>query len=441
MGMRRVDHTDKRDFPVGAGVGGDSTAACTVHVCPDAPIDDGSIPARGNLSASTLSEARFVARRHRHESGCDAMEVVLCSDFPHVMRDTLVLTADDSNTLWRSDSVEPAIVSGTVEVSGWSRVAGKAGLMQAAIPPAAAAANASGMRHLWRQNSISSAPGVPAWTRLKRTTLEGIDSSCGTFDDYASGCMSFLLPSGEIMSLRFAGNGSGAPSFTTTSKFPLQWTGGVEFVFSRVGVPWIESRCAVRNTTIHANGVAIYLAEPCWSSFVKRGCASHAPFPCMHAHGNATVGGGAHPRRIENLMLSQPGRFATQDGSVYYTLEADETSAPVLTTAQPHALIEGFPGVSDITFANLVFELSARGPQPDSDSGHMETQTGYHACPMNSSDAVPGLALCPISAAVHFSAAKHVVFSGCTFRHMVRSVLATTSIVSNDALSLRSPLS
>ena len=135
--------------------------------------------------------------------------------------------------------------------------------------------------------------------------------------------------------------------------------------------------------------------------------------------GNEHVGGGAHPRRIENLAgLSQPGRFATDAESVFYTLAAGEPAAPVLTTAYPHALIEGEPGVTGLRFQGITFELSARGPRPDSDWGHMETQTGYHSCPNTSTDAVNGLTLCPISAAVHFSAAKGVQFSDCEFRHM-----------------------
>eukprot|EP01043_Picozoa_sp_COSAG02_P116721 COSAG02_NODE_53160_length_303_cov_1.132353_1_plen_74_part_01 len=74
------------------------------------------------------------------------------------------------------------------------------------------------------------------------------------------------------MSLAFGGNASaGAPAFTTQSTYPLQWTADVEFVFSRVGVPWIESRCAVRSVKPQSSGgVAIYLAEPCWSKFVER---------------------------------------------------------------------------------------------------------------------------------------------------------------------------
>ena len=149
------------------------------------------------------------------------------------------------------------------------------------------------------------------------------------------------------------------------------------------------------------------------------------------------MGGGAHPRRIENLMLSQPGRFATQGRNVYYTLESDESTAPVLTTAAPHALIEGQPGVSSVTFSNVVFELSARGPKPDSDWGHMETQTGYHSCLNTSSDAVSGLSLCPISAAVHFYAAKGVIFSGCTFRHMVSHAVCGSRLRCCDPTSIR----
>eukprot|EP01046_Picozoa_sp_COSAG06_P041373 COSAG06_NODE_5128_length_3698_cov_1.762156_4_plen_131_part_00 len=96
--------------------------------------------------------------------------------------------------------------------------------------------------------------------------------------------MSFTLPNGEVMSLAYGGNATGAPAFTTASSYPQAWKLGVEFVFSRVGVPWIESRCAVRNVTARAGGGGggsdIFLAEPCWSSFVQRGCASRESLQC-----------------------------------------------------------------------------------------------------------------------------------------------------------------
>jgi hypothetical protein len=57
------------------------------------------------------------------------------------------------------------------------------------------------------------------WSRLPRSSLEGVPESCGTFADYASGCMTFAVPgdSGELMSLAWGGNVSGAPAFTTAS--------------------------------------------------------------------------------------------------------------------------------------------------------------------------------------------------------------------------------
>lgn len=177
------------------------------------------------------------------------------------------------------------------------------------------------------------------------------------------------------MSLAWGGNASGAPAFTTSSSFPLNWTSNVEFVFSRVGVPWIESRCAVDSVTKTADGSAIHLAQPCWDWFMLRGCQSHAPFPCTHAPRSATVGGGLHPRRIENIPQAQQGRFSTQGSTVFYALGPGETRPPMLVTAGTHELVRGTAGVTDLHFSNVTFELSAHGPRPDSATGHMETQT------------------------------------------------------------------
>lgn len=193
-------------------------------------------------------------------------------------------------------------------------------------------------------------------------------------------------------------------------------------MFSRVGVPWIEPRCAVTAVTPMAagKGTAITLAQPCWDWFVARGCASHAPYPCAHAVRSPNVGGGLHPRRIENIpellaRSDQAGRFATQRSTVFYSLANDETTIPELTTARTHALVEGAAGVTDVSFINITFEFSARGPLPDSDAGQVDVQTGYHSCFANDSRAVPGTAskgeraLAGISAALHFDA-PHGIF-------------------------------
>ena len=201
-------------------------------------------------------------------------------------------------------------------------------------------------------------------------------------------------------------------------------------MFSRVGVPWIESRCAVTSVApTPTGGSAIHLAQPCWDWFMARGCQSHAPFPCAHAPRSPTVGGGLHPRRIENVPAAlgapdQAGRFATAGATVFYALADGETAPPPLATAGRHALIEGEKGVASVAFAGVTFEMSARGPRPDSATGHMETQSGYHSVWANDSRAVPGTetsgangagerSLAGIAAAVHFDAAHGVSFSGC----------------------------
>ena len=80
--------------------------------------------------------------------------------------------------------------------------------------------------------------------------------------------------------------------------------------------------------------------------------------------------------------------------------------------------------MASVAFAGVTFEMSARGPRPDSATGHMETQSGYHSVWANDSRAVPGTetsgangagerSLAGIAAAVHFDAAHGVSFSDC----------------------------
>ena len=82
---------------------------------------------------------------------------------------------------------------------------------------AAKTADAAALRHLW-------AGPAAARSRVRRSALEGAPESCGTFSDYASGCMSFPLPGGNgSLTLVWGGNATGAPAFTTSSAWPLSW--------------------------------------------------------------------------------------------------------------------------------------------------------------------------------------------------------------------------
>jgi hypothetical protein len=421
----------------------DEHKPCSVRVCPAhaAGTPNATVGATSSgamMVATSLAAAQIAIARLRQAEPvlCGFVEVILCLDAIYVLDRPLIFTAADSNARWRSENSNvAATISSEVPLSDWTpETRLGTGVYRTTLPAdlATATPEAAAMRHLWKK-----VPGQLGH-RQKRTSLEGLASSCGTFADYASGCMSFPLPTGEIMSLAWGGNSTGAPAFTTASSWPLNWSTGVEFVFSRVGVPWIESRCAVAGVAqLPSGGAAITLAQPCWDWFMERGCKSHAPFPCEHASRSPTVGGGLHPRRIENipdLLEAQPGRFASQGGELFYSLSHGETKPPgtagwtgqpgtTLSLAGSHALVEGRAGVTNLHFQGITFEMSARGPRPDSPTGHVETQTGYYSCHANDSAAVVGTNssnrfLAAVSAAVHFEGAHGVQFSGCTFRNM-----------------------
>jgi hypothetical protein len=161
-----------------------AAALCGVHVCPDGH-DASNAPEDPLTPLATLGAAQSVARlRSQQHSSCAVVDVVLCPDLPHVLRETLVLTEADSNTVWRSGDTggaAAATISGAVRVNGWTPVPGKQGLVQAVIPTATVAANTSALRHLWRERkpsgpaAVEQAEAPREWTRLQRTTLEGLN--------------------------------------------------------------------------------------------------------------------------------------------------------------------------------------------------------------------------------------------------------------------------
>jgi sucrose-6-phosphate hydrolase SacC (GH32 family) len=162
-----------------------------VRVCPSTGDDSqleqllagSQTAASDTIELATLSAAQSAARvlrQQRPDEPERMIEVVLCPEV-HALRSPLRFTKQDHHQVWRgeqslSSSAEQQAMQAVPTLSaavhlpqdGWAKVPSKARAFESPIP-----AGVAPFRHLWR-----SGDGV----RLKRTTLEGMNATCGGFD-------------------------------------------------------------------------------------------------------------------------------------------------------------------------------------------------------------------------------------------------------------------
>ena len=171
-------------LPAWAGCGlylkADDNTLPGIRVCPstgdDSQLDQllsGRMAANDTILLATLSAAQSAARAlrrlHPHEPE-RMVEVALCPEV-HALQAPIRFTKQDHHQVWRGErstmGQQAPTVSSAVQLpqDGWAKVPGKERAFQAPIP-----AGVSPFRHLWRTGD-----GV----RLKRTTLEGINGTCG----------------------------------------------------------------------------------------------------------------------------------------------------------------------------------------------------------------------------------------------------------------------
>lgn len=117
-------------------------AARVIHVHPkgsDGASGEHASPLlfRGKGPVATL-EAAVSRARAMHSNGPSDLVVIRLAPGRHVLRGTLRLGPDDSNTLFEgSAGPRPSVVSGGVDVLGWMRVPGPLGVWEARIPEVA----------------------------------------------------------------------------------------------------------------------------------------------------------------------------------------------------------------------------------------------------------------------------------------------------------------
>lgn len=171
-----------------------------IRVCPSAGRPDdsqlhqlltGHTAAGDTIELATLSAAQSAARvlRQQRPDDPDGMiEVVLCPEV-HALHSPLRFTAQDHHQVWRAEkssvasrSKQNATLAPTLSAAvhlrrdSWARVPSKTQAFESPIPVGVVP-----FRHLWRSGAND--PNI----RLKRTTLEGTNGTCGDFNSCTLG--------------------------------------------------------------------------------------------------------------------------------------------------------------------------------------------------------------------------------------------------------------
>jgi hypothetical protein len=206
----------------------------------------------------------------------------------------------------------------------------------------------------------------------------------------------------------------------------------IEFVFTGGNGSWTEPRCDVASIS----GTTITMRQPCWSNL-------HLPSTPVAPDGDNPSGGfpglssTATPSYIENAYeLLTPGHWYLDqsDNTVYYMATAGQ-DVPHLNFVIPvlQSLVQGHgtldSPVHDLTFSGITFAYDT-WLQPSGDNGFAEMQanmtlTGTGAATSQGlCDYISPAGTCPFAAwtkppaAVDFSAAHNVAFTGDTFIHL-----------------------
>jgi hypothetical protein len=208
--------------------------------------------------------------------------------------------------------------------------------------------------------------------------------------------------------------------------------GDIEFTFTGGNGAWTEPRCDVASIS----GTTITMRQPCWSNL-------HLPSSPVAPDGDNPSGGfpglssTATPSYIENAyeMLNPGHWYLDQSRSTIYYMPTAGQDVPRLNFVIPvlQSLVQGRgtldSPVHDLTFSGITFAYTT-WLQPSGDNGFAEIQanmtlTGTGAA---TSQGLCGYisppGTCPFAAytkppaAVDFSAAHNVAFTGDTFIHL-----------------------
>jgi hypothetical protein len=287
----------------------------------------------------------------------------------YVLATALAFTADDSGGVgkvvrWRAYGGEVPVLSGGVQIAGWTLYDAGRNIWRAAVP--------SNSRQLYVNG---------ARAQRVRTTARGFSSpDNGT---------------------TYASSDSTLPTFSRPED--------LEFVFTGTVAPWMESRICVASATRLGATTTCTMEVP---------GASGVRYPPGGWGG--VVGWPSAPSYIENayelLSAGTPGQWYLDPaaGFVYYVPRPGEDMATADVRLPVLEQIVTFDGVSDVEFYGIA-AAHAGWLIPTTLRCFLETQANDHRAPPDAwgtfnNNSMP-------SAAVDLVGCTNVTFTACTFQH------------------------
>jgi hypothetical protein len=348
-------------------------AALAIYVSPSG--NDANPGTSSSEPVRTLQRAQQLVREMNSDLSGN-LTVVLAGGY-YRLSSPLTLTAADSgsggyNVVWTAAPGARPVITGSVQITGWSKVAGSSDIYWAQGPAGIRT------RQLYVDGTRAQRASGPLPVTLTKTA-DGYTASAATMSAWRD-------PSGQS---------------------PPE----VEFVYPGGLGAWTEPRCPVASMS----GTTITMAEPCWDDSNDRGSNNVGP---------GSLSG--PPSLVENAyqLLTKPGQWYLDTGSsrFYYIPEPGQDMADVDVEAPVlQSLITGGGTASsplhNVVFSGIQFSY-ATWLGPSTGAGFSEVQANYlNQGPTPTADNA-GYDWTQIPANVSLTYDQHVQFTGDAFVHL-----------------------
>lgn len=227
-------------------------------------------------SATTLQQARDMARELRANAPSRGTVNVVLLPGRHRLREPLQLSHKDSNTTWRAAIPGSSIVSGDETITGWTACPSDI-VANASSPVLCAPVNFTDAATLAQSRQLFAADG--------RRILRGRSAQ-----DVVT---AFQQPISVDLD-KYTVAHEDLPKWIASGSDNV---GAIEMVYTAEGSPWTESRCTVLNVS-HAGDESsyhVFMKQPCFQSLQQKPCGQ----------------GTSTPSAIENAHVDdlQPGQW------------------------------------------------------------------------------------------------------------------------------------
>ena len=180
----------------------------------------------------------------------------------------------------------------------------------------------------------------------------------------------------------------------------------IEFVYTRQGSPWTESRCTVASVNLNGGGdgnVEVIMANPCFTVLQRKPCGQETSTPAFIENTGASA------------LSAGDWFFNEHDATImYYPLE-DEKELTISGVMPVLDYLVNALNLVDVSFSNLSFE-HATYRRVNSDLGYVEQQSGGLDDENSNCDDTGTWYAMPSN--VRFEQSSNIMFANCVFQRL-----------------------